>query len=203
MKQTSWEIILKNISLAKKKVLTIAIDGLAGSGKSTLAKELQNTYQEIQIVEMDSFFLPLARRTPFYPQKSAYLEYDYGRLLVQVLIPFQKGLATSYLKYNWVTDKIGREEFHISPDKTLVLDGITTFHPKIQDHVRFDYRIFVTSAAKTRLARAKKRDNKIAKEFGGYNEKTKDYYKNEWVIMENNYFQKYRPDKIADLIVKN
>ena len=186
-----------------KKALTIAIDGLAGSGKSTLAKELQNVYPEIQIVEMDSFFLPLGLRAPFYPQKSVFLEYDYGRLLSQVFIPFQKGLATSYTKYNWVTDEIGCEEFYVSPDKILVLDGVTSFYPKIQDCVWFDYRIFVECAYKTRWARVKKRDDIIAKKFGGYNEKTRDYYKNEWVPMENNYFKEYRPDKIADIIMEN
>ncbi len=187
----------------KKKVLVIAIDGLAGSGKSTVAKELQSVYPEAQIVEMDSFFLPLARRTPFYQKKQVYLEYDYGRLLSQVLIPFQKGLEASYLKYNWVTDETGRKEFNISPDKMLIIDGITSFHPKVQDCAKFDYRIWVESAVKTRLARVKKRDDIVAHEFGGYNEKTKDYYKNEWITMENNYFQRYRPDKIADLVVKN
>ena len=183
--------------------MLIAVDGLAGSGKSTLAKELQSIYPEAQIVEMDSFFLPLARRTPFYPQKQAYLEYDYGRLLSQVLIPFQKRLETSYVKYNWVMDKVGSEKFYISPDKMLIIDGVTSFHPKVQDSVNFDYRIWVESAAKTRWARVKKRDDQKAREFGGYNEKTKDYYKDEWIILENNYFQKYSPDKIADLVFKN
>src|SRR5438105_1218207 len=114
----------------KKNALIIAIDGLAGSGKSTLAKELQNVYPETQIVEMDSFFLPMSRRTPFYPQKSAFFEYDYGRLLSQVLIPFQKKVSTSYVKYNWVTDEIRHEEFYILPDKTLIIDGTTSLHPK-------------------------------------------------------------------------
>jgi uridine kinase len=187
----------------KKNALIIAIDGLAGSGKSTLAKELQNVYPEMQIVEMDSFFLPMNRRTPFYPQKSVYLEYDYERLLVQILDPFQKGLAASYLKYNWVTDEIGREESYILPDKPLVLDGTASLHPKLQDCIRFDYRIFVDSKSNTRFARVKKRDDEIVKEFGGYNDKTKDYYKNEWIPMENNYFQICRPDQIADIIVNN
>jgi uridine kinase len=186
----------------KDKALLIAIDGLAGSGKSTLAKELQGLYGEIQIVEMDSFFLPLNKRVPFYSEKSAHLEYDYESLLSKVILPFKKGIATSYLKYNWVTDDIGSEKFDINPNKTLVIDGITSLHPKIQECVLFDYRIFVECDAKTRFGRVKKRDDIVAENFGGYNDKTRDYFENEWIPMEENYFKKYRPDKVSDLICK-
>lgn len=197
------KVILKELYFLHKQPLLIAIDGLTGAGKTTLALELQKLDPIMQLAEMDSFFLPLKKRSRFHFHKSAHEEYDYERIISQVLLPFQKRIPAFYNKYNWVTDMIESENCEIKPDRTLILDGTTSLHPALQNAVKFDCCIWVESPAEIRHERAKKRDDKIVGKLGGYNEKTKDYFVKEWIPMENTYFRDYRPDKKADIIVNN
>jgi uridine kinase len=75
-----------------KNPLLIGIDGKGGSGKSTLAARLAETYEDLQIVEVDDFYLPESMRG----EEAIGSNFDWRRLREQVLEPLFHARVTEY-----------------------------------------------------------------------------------------------------------
>ena len=77
----------------------VAIDGRCTAGKTTLAGLLQGK-RSCNVVHMDDFYLPFAKRTPERMAQPGG-NMDFERLLSEVLLPLKSGAEALYRPYNW------------------------------------------------------------------------------------------------------
>ena len=75
----------------------LAIDGRCGSGKSSLAAWLAGEL-DCNLVHMDDFYLPPARRRPDWEQHPG-ANMDFARLREEVLLPLLAGQPADYRAY--------------------------------------------------------------------------------------------------------
>lgn len=76
----------------------VAIDGRCTAGKTTLAGLLQGK-RSCNVVHMDDFYLPFAKRTPERMAQPGG-NMDFERLLSEVLLPLKSGAEALYRPYN-------------------------------------------------------------------------------------------------------
>ena len=80
----------------------VAIDGRCTAGKTTLAGLLQGK-RSCNVVHMDDFYLPFAKRTPERMAQPGG-NMDFERLLSEVLLPLKSGAEALYRPYNCHAD---------------------------------------------------------------------------------------------------
>ena len=180
------DIIEKKIcELQKSKErVFIAIDGRCASGKSTLAHYLAKR-TDAAIIHMDDFFLPPEKKTAqrlSIPGENT----DHERLLFELLVPlYQKGEA-EYRPFNCHTVSLG-EKIRIENKRTIIVEGVYSCHRELTPY--YDVKIFLSVDKETQLKRLKRRSSKQIFEK----------FKNEWIPLEEKYFEEYKTEYFADL----
>jgi len=156
----------------------VAVEGKCASGKTTLCEKLG----KYSLLHTDDFFLPDHLRTEErINETGGNIHYEAIKELFVKLKPRQ---GTGYDKYDCRT-KTFRKQF-IDPDKIVILEGVYSYHPYFKDMV--DYLIFVDTDDNTRDRRL--RDRSMYQRFV-----------NEWIPMENKYYDKYDIKYLSDIIV--
>jgi uridine kinase len=173
----------------KQSTLLVGIDGCGGSGKSTLAKELQQAYDNVTIVHMDDFFLPSNQRVDAPPkQKPVGADFDWKRLLNQVLEPVSQDKEGRYQRYDWEMDSLA--EWHIVPIGGIVIvEGVYSLRRELSD--KYDIAIWVDCPREIRLSRGLERDG----------EQARDMWENNWMVSEDIYVKEHKPHERADFVV--
>ena len=177
--------LVKNIaSLTTHQTTLIAISGFGGSGKSTLAQELKKKLNNAEIISIDDFIVNRLQK------RSADWEgFDRERFRLQVLEPAKHGNEIKYDEYNWKENKIiGVKTLPILP-KYLILEGCSILHPDLTKY--YDFSIWIEYPLDLATERGLKRD----REWGLNHE---DWWLNLWKPNEQDFFNKYRPDKLAN-----
>lgn len=194
----------------RQQTLLIAVDGGGGSGKSTFARVLQKQLPDLSIVHMDDFYLPsalrppaeavshtsedaaseasFARETPFARELSFAQDFDWQRLLKQVLEPLSRDEPGYYQRYDWLRDQL--TDFHTLPvGGIVVVEGVYAMMSALRP--LYDYTVWVNCPAEIRLARGLDRDGEAAR----------DLWVNRWMPAEARYMERERPADHANLVI--
>ena len=132
------EIMLRLLEKEAGRPFLAAIDGRCTAGKTTLAGLLQEKLN-CNVVHMDDFYLPFAKRTPeTMAQPGGNM--DFERLLEEVLLPLKSGTDALYRPYNCHED-------YFLPTQSLnaaiptIIEGSYSCHPLLRGC--YDLRVFL------------------------------------------------------------
>lgn len=173
----------------KQETLLIGIDGCGGSGKSTLAKQLKKARSDVTLVQMDDFYLPSLQLLAVPPEeKPIGADFDWRRMLKDVLEPLSRNKEGCYQRYDWEKGELA--ERHTVPVGGIVaIEGVYSLRNELVD--KYDYTIWVDCPRDTRLSRGLERDGEGAR----------DKWVNNWMVSEDLYVEKHKPLERADLVV--
>jgi uridine kinase len=173
--------------LSEKKRLTVAIDGGSASGKSTLAQMLEQVYS-CTVFHMDDFFLPLEKRTAERLNEVGG-NIDHERFLSEVLTPLSNGEKINYKRFDCSTMSLG-DGAEITPERLVIVEGAYSMHPSLVKH--YDLSAFLDISPELQRERIGLRNSP---EFA-------ERFFNEWIPLENVYFEKTDIKERCDLIIK-
>lgn len=185
------EQLVRSINSIPKKqsTLLIGIDGCGGSGKSTFANKLKDTCSNVTVVHMDDFYLPTSQIIKTHLEKKPIgADFDWKRVLNQVLEPIAQNQEGHYQRYDWVID--GLAEWHTVPiGGIVIIEGVYSIRKELAK--KYDFTIWVDCPRELRLSRGLERDG----------EEARDMWENNWMISEDLYIEEHKPFERADLIV--
>ncbi|MBE7059002.1 MAG: hypothetical protein E7387_07920 [Ruminococcaceae bacterium] len=173
-------------TMTKKEHTLIAIDGCCTGGKSTLARLLHKIYGA-DIIHMDDYFLTPEMKTEERLSQAGG-NVDYERFLKEVLSPLSKG--QSYISrpyrchggyYEAATEKI--------PSRLTVVEGSYSLHKALYPH--YDLKIFLELDSHLQQLRVKSRNPEMFCKFI-----------EEWIPLENTYFEKTNIKSRCDIHIK-
>ena len=170
--------------LSEKGCARVAIDGCSGSGKSTLGQLLGGIYGA-QLFHMDDFFLPHERKTPERLAEPGG-NVDYERFQSDVLDRLDDE-RFSYRPYVCHEGALG-EAIATEKRPVQIIEGSYSQHPKLNG--RYDLRVFLTLSPKAQSARILKRNGAAMHAR----------FMNEWVPLENRYFEAFHILSQADIV---
>lgn len=167
--------------------LHIAIDGGAASGKTTLAALLEQLY-DCTVFHMDDFFLRPEQRTA---ERFAEIggNVDRERFLQEVLIPLKNGQTVQYSRFDCRTFTL-QGPITITPKKLCITEGSYSCHPALSPF--YDLTVFLTVDPDLQKQRILARNGK---EWG-------QRFFDEWIPMENTYFDKTDIRTRSDIIIE-
>lgn len=169
-----------DVALSKSeltKQVNIAIDGVCGGGKTTLAGVLAARY-DCNLFHMDDFYLRKEQRTPErYAQPGGNV--DYERFKEEVLDHLADEGGFTYRPFDCGTMDLGAPRT-VLYKKLNIIEGSYSCHPYFGDV--YQVRFFVELSPEEQRARILARNGK---------EKYKRFV-NEWIPLENKYFETYR-----------
>ena len=171
--------------LAEKDMVIVAIDGKCTSGKTTLASKLAEIY-DCNVFHMDDFFLRPEQRTP---ERFAEVggNVDYERFQKEVLLPLKSGKAFSYRPFDCSTFILAAP-VTAAPKKLNIIEGTYSHHPYFGNP--YDLKIILTVDEETQRKRILERPVFLHKRFF-----------EEWIPMENRYYEVFRIIDQANLIL--
>ena len=162
--------------LTQHNPLVLSIDGYCGSGKSTLAALLGELY-DCDVIAMDDFFLPPALRTPErLAQPGGNIHYE--RFVEEVAEGLKSGKPFEYTVFDCSVMAYG-EKKQVNMKPLVICEGSYSAHPQFES--MYHYRIFVMCSRKEQRRRLLARSGP----------ELFDRFINEWIPMENIYFQRY------------
>ncbi|WP_249709467.1 uridine kinase [Bacillus cereus] len=173
----------------EQSLLIIGIDGCGGAGKSTLANKIKSDFSTVTIVHMDDFYLPSAKIVNEHPtNKSIGADFDWKRLLQEVLDPISNGIEGCYKRYDWETDSLA-ESHTVSANGIVIIEGVYATRQELAG--MYDLKIWVNCPRETRIKRGIARDGEAAR----------DMWENNWMVAEDMYVEIHKPHEFADFII--
>ena len=179
-------IALKDFDFSSKHTV-ISIDGNSASGKTTLADSLA-TLLNAEVVHCDDFFLPSNMRTKERLEEAGG-NIHYERLKKEVIDNLKKPKVISYNAYNCSTDSF-KSRFLMNK-KLIIVEGAYSNHPHLEDYA--DFKIFLKCDAEKQKERILKRNG----------EEMLKKFTNEWIPLENKYFNEFKIEEKSDLIIRS
>ena len=163
----------------QKTCVIVAIDGNSAAGKSSTAALLKSAYS-CNVFSMDDFFLRPGQRTP---ERLSELggNIDYERFLDEIIQPLKSGEPFTYRPYNCQIGELAAP-VSVVPNHLNVIEGVYSLHPHFIG--AYDIKVFL------RLDESEQRHRLLERNAALY-----DRFVNEWIPMENRYFEHF---KIAD-----
>lgn len=183
--------ILQKIRRKQKPQTTffLGIDGPGGSGKTTLSEGLRDLDPMIQVVHMDDFDLPTNGKLAGSPwEKEVGQDTDWQRLKKEVITPLRHKKEANYSPFDRETEIFGSLK-RIVPGGIIVIEGVFALREEL--FATYDYSIWLTGDTEARLERVLRRDG----------EGMRRRWEEDWLPMEEKYFQLQRPDLKASLVL--
>lgn len=183
----SSETVINTINelLKNKKHIVVAIDGRCGAGKTTVSERLKSELS-CNLIHTDDFFLPDDKKT-----EERLLEtggnIDYERFYDEVIVPLKNGETFAFMPYS-CSLKALTEPIVIAPKPVAIIEGSYSLHPFFGDYA--DLKIFIDISEKEQEKRLKARNIHLFERF-----------KNEWIPMEERYFNEFKIKEKCDLIL--
>ena len=171
-------------AMAEKERILIAIDGSCTSGKSTLAALLARKLG-CSVFRVDDYFLRPEQRTPERLAQPGG-NVDYERFREEVLLPLKTGKFFAYRPYDCSTGRL-KEPVEVTPKRISVIEGSYSHHPYFEEP--YDIRVFLKVSPETRRKRIGQRPAFLRKRF-----------EEEWIPMEQRYFESFSIEEKADII---
>ena len=171
--------------LTQNSTVIVAIDGKCTSGKTTLAAKLAESY-DCNVFHMDDFFLLPEQRTP---DRFAEVggNVDYERFSEEVLTPLKVGQPFSYRPFDCSTFTLA-DSVCVTPRKLNIVEGTYSHHPHFGN--LYNLKILLTIDEETQHQRILQRPSFLHKRFF-----------EEWIPMENRYFDGFTIPGKADIIL--
>lgn len=180
------EQLLKQIKKLKKSKnrIIIGIDGPAASGKSTLANHLAKDFNGT-VFHMDDYFLTDDLRTTDRlgtPGGNV----DYERMHKEIFANLSDS-KVKYKKYNCMTKLF--EDKSVEVQNVVIIEGVYSHRPEFKRY--YDLSVYLEIDNDEQLSRLTKRNAKLI-----------DRFINEWLPMEQKYFDAFGIKDKADYILK-
>lgn len=164
----------------------VAIEGGSASGKSTLGDLLEQLYS-CTLLHTDDFFLqPHQRTEPRLQEPGGNL--DRERFLEEVLLPARKKELIAYRRYDCQTGAL-QPPIPLQPTPLTVVEGAYSLHPELRG--LYDLTFFLEIPPQLQRQRIQKRN-------------TPDFARRffeEWIPMENRYFDHFHIRDDCDLVI--
>jgi uridine kinase len=183
----SPEIVVHIKSL--KIPLIVGVSGFGGAGKSTFANAL-GTILGAPVIGVDNF---MKDRT--LKNYSLWEAMDYARLKREVLETFVAGRnPLHYGHYGWGPNAI-IETKDVPHRGIIIVEGVGLFRPEINQYL--GYKIWIDCPVEEGIKRGKKRDR------DEYHNPQDEQWDGIWKKNDVDYFEKYKPKEVVDLIFSN
>lgn len=170
----------------KKDQITISIDGMCGSGKTSLARLLSGIYA-CNVFHMDDFFLRPEQRTEARLQEAGG-NVDYERFREQILLHLKDRDGLSYQIYDCGQQRL-TDWVKAGFCRLNILEGAYSGHPCFGEVS--DLRVFLEISPQEQERRILERNGEFMLRR----------FQNEWIPMENRYFQAFQIRQKADLVL--
>lgn len=166
--------------------LIVTIEGGSASGKSTLADILCEVY-DCNVFHTDDFFLRPEQRTP---ERFAEIggNLDRERFYDEVVVPLTRNETVVYRPFNCGTQKL-EDPITVESKKLTIVEGVYSTHPAFSDY--YGLSVFLDIDPDYQRKRILERNSpRFAERFF-----------NEWIPLENRYFEGTDIKKRTDLII--
>ena len=165
----------------------IAIEGGSASGKTTIAAMLSEIY-ECNVFHTDDFFLRPEQRTP---ERLAEIggNLDRERFYDEIVLAIKDGAPVAYRPFDCRTQTLS-DIITVEPRKLTVVEGVYSTHPAFGKY--FDLSVFLDIDAEYQRERILKRNSPAFAER----------FFNEWIPLENAYFDGTNVKERSDLVIK-
>jgi len=176
-----------NQYLESKDFIIVAIDGNSTAGKSTLAATLKDIYS-CNVISMDHFFLRPQQRTPQrLSQPGGNIDYD--RFIDHIITPLKTGESFVYYPYDCKLDKMG-EPITVDTNLLTVVEGVYSMHPLFSDEFSlYDITVFLSIDETEQQHRLYSRNKNLY-----------DRFINQWIPMENKFFEWFNIAEKCDFV---
>jgi uridine kinase len=164
--------------------IVLAIDGSSAAGKSSLAEMLKSVYS-CNLFTMDDFFLQPFQRTAQRLEEPGE-NIDYERFESEIIRGLKTGGPFQYEIFDCDTEELS-SPIEVSPKTLSVVEGVYSLHPNYSDS--YDIKVFLKIDEAEQLRRLKERSPGLYQRFI-----------DEWIPMENKYFEFFRVADKCDLI---
>lgn len=178
--------IIKAIDSAGNKPLTVAIEGGSASGKTTLSAMLAKIYGAA-VFHTDDYFLRPHQRTKERLAETGG-NFDRERFLTEILLPLKNGETVSYSRFDCKMQTL-RSLKTVAPARINIIEGAYSMHPELRGF--YDLTVFLDIDKELQKARVTARNGEMASRFF-----------NEWIPLEDRYFEELDIKKKADIIIK-
>lgn len=165
----------------------VAVGGFGGSGKSTLTRQLSRRFDSA-VISGDDF--TVGRQVG---RSDDWASIDRNRLVEQVLSPVTRGESAKYQRYDWPTDELA-DWIEVPPVRVLFVEGIGIIHPDLLEY--FALSVWVDCSLEVAAERGRYRDKEI------YKVDHDDLWRDTWAPNDRDYFDRFRPDQLADIVYK-
>jgi len=169
--------------MAEKPFVRVSIDGRCASGKSTLGALLQRVYGA-NVFHMDDYFLPFERKTPERLAEPGG-NVDYERAFDEILSRPADGEIV-FRPFDCSVQALG-EPVRVAPKPLSVVEGSYALHPALRGGC--DLKVFLDIDAARQSARILERNGP----------EMYARFVNEWIPLENKYFDGTDIRSLADL----
>jgi len=173
-----------NSLLEKQQRDLIAIDGPCASGKSTYATELKNKFNAT-LFHMDDYFVPKEMKTQ-QRLKEIGGNVHYERFKNEILSNIIKEEIT-YQKFNCQLNAL-EEKNVVKLSDVIIVEGSYALHKELRDY--YDIKILLKVDKNEQIKRLTERNPKLI-----------DRFVNEWIPLENIYFEEEKLNEIVDYII--
>jgi uridine kinase len=143
-------------SSRSKQPYIVAIDGPSAAGKSTLAEKIKKSCEKnVQVIHKDDFYLPSNIRDITNIDELGG-DFDYKRLILQVLEPLSRCQSVKYQRYDWEADALS-EWVDIKPNGIVIIEGCFSLRDELIPF--FDFLIWVDAPKQVSMNRVAIRDS--------------------------------------------
>jgi uridine kinase len=189
----------------KYQKLVVGIDGYSGIGKTTLLNRLIDN-QNIVPVLRDDFIKPrkiietLLKNTD---DKSKIMELEWcdNEKIRDLVKKFKENIGAYTTKiYNSDTGDMDMGKTYDLSKQIMIIEGIFLFHPKLTENI-FDLKIFLEG---DNIAADERRRKREKERWGDkyFPDSHPDSYFRLVKIAFNRYYESYKPQQRADLVIK-
>lgn len=171
--------------LAEGRCAFVAIDGPCASGKTVFAASLHERFGG-NVLHMDDFFLRPEQRTPErFAEPGGNVDREWFE--AEVLKPLAAGKAVRYRPWDCHTGDFATSR-SVEPAALTVVEGSYSMHPALRGY--YDLTMCLIVDPSERLRRLEARNPRMLQRFI-----------DEWIPLENRYFESTNTQGSADLLV--
>ena len=178
--------ILQAIAKLSSEVKVVAIDGRCASGKTTLAGQLKQV-TGAGLVHMDDFFLPPELRTEERLEEAGG-NVHHERFMAEVLPHIAAPQSFRYRRFDCSRMELGNER-EVPTGTLRIVEGVYSCHPALGQYM--DLKVFCSVEHEEQLRRIKERDGCEMLE----------HFRNQWIPMEERYFQHFKIQENAEIVL--
>ncbi len=181
---------IQKIALLEKastERVVIAIDGHCASGKTTAAELISKLF-DAEVIHMDDFFLPPELRAPQrLPEVGGNIHYE--RFGDEVLPNLRTNRPFTYRVFDCQRFAYSTQPRTVGPSRVVIVEGVYSLHQSFGKY--YDLSVFASISPEVQLERLKRR--------GGAALLSR--FQNEWIPMEQSYFDAFEIQKNSDLTI--